>query len=127
MEIADRIRLIIQNKNLKVPSFAKKIGVGDQTIRGVVVQKRNKPGLDVLSKIIETFPEINAKWLITGNGEMLQNAPATEKNFDSLEPFIQYLKEKDAKIENLTKDLCELRFKYEIETQKNRFPVEKDK
>ena len=36
MEIIERIQQIIDHENLNISSFAKKIGVVDQTIRGIV-------------------------------------------------------------------------------------------
>ena len=66
MDIIDRLQEIIDYAGLNVSSFAKKIGVVDQTIRGIVVQRRNKPGFDILAKILQTFTWINAEWLITG-------------------------------------------------------------
>lgn len=47
MDIIDRLQEIINYSDLNVSSFAKKIGVVDQTIRGIVVQMRNKPGFDI--------------------------------------------------------------------------------
>ena len=41
MDIIDRLQEIIDYAGLNVSSFAKKIGVVDQTIRGIVVQRRN--------------------------------------------------------------------------------------
>ena len=52
MDIIDRLQEIIDYAGLNVSSFAKKIGVVDQTIRGIVVQRRNKPGFDILAKIL---------------------------------------------------------------------------
>ena len=38
---------------MNVSSFARHIGVGDQTVRGVVVMRRNKPGYDFLLKVVK--------------------------------------------------------------------------
>lgn len=118
MDIIERLQEIIHYADLNVSSFAKKIGVVDQTIRGIVVQKRNKPGLDLLSKILQTFTWIDAEWLITGKGEMLkcQTTAKTENN-PSLTELIQYLREKDLKIEQLIEEKTELKVKFEM-TQK---------
>ena len=72
MDIIDRLQEIINYSDLNVSSFAKKIGVVDQTIRGIVVQRRNKPGFDILAKILQTFTWVDAEWLITGKGEMIK-------------------------------------------------------
>ena len=46
MEIIERVQKIIDKEGLNVSSFAKRIAVVDQTVRGIVVQRRNKPGFD---------------------------------------------------------------------------------
>lgn len=63
--INDRIRFIIEKEGYTVSSFAKKIEIGDQTIRSIT-KNRNKPGYDLIVKIIENFDWIDANWLIMG-------------------------------------------------------------
>lgn len=106
----------MEYERLNVASFAKKIGVIDQTVRGIVVQKRNKPGFDLLAKVIQTFSWINAEWLMTGEGEMIKTAgfDKTELTPPSLSELIQYLKEKDVKIEKLIEEKTELKVKLEL-------------
>lgn len=118
MDIIDRIQEIINHENLNVASFAKKIGAGDQTVRGIVVQRRNKPGFDILLKTIQTFPWLNVEWLLTGEGEMIKveyrkNTSATP----TLKELIKYLREKELKIQQLIEEKTEWRVRYEI-TQK---------
>lgn len=105
----------MEYENLNVASFAKKIGVIDQTIRGIVVQKRNKPGFDLLAKVIQTFSWISAEWLLTGEGEMVKaKEPGQPDAAPSISELIQYLKEKDMKIEQLMEEKSELKLKLEL-------------
>ena len=120
MDIIDRLQEIIDYAGLNVSSFAKKIGVVDQTIRGIVVQRRNKPGFDILANILQTFTWINAEWLITGKGEMIkQETTAKTENSPSLTELIQYLREKDLKIEKLIEEKTELKIKFEMAKKTN--------
>ena len=123
MDIIERLQKIIEHENLSVSAFARKIGVVDQTIRGIVVQKRNKPSFDMLVKILQTFDWLSAEWLIMGKGSMEKTKP-TEKTDDSqqLIEFMKYLREKDEKIELLIKEMTELKAKYE-EMAENRTKV----
>ncbi|WP_455584858.1 hypothetical protein [Bacteroides sp.] len=115
MDIIDRLQEIIDYAGLNVSSFAKKIGVVDQTIRGIVVQRRNKPGFDILSKILQTFTWLDAEWLITGKGEMIKEESSVKtENNPSLTELIQYLREKDLKIEKLIEEKTELKIKFEM-------------
>lgn len=120
MDIIDRLQEIITYEGMNVSSFAKRIGVVDQTIRGIVVQRKNKPGFDVLEKILQTFTWVSAEWLMTGKGEMIK----TEKNAKieqnpATAELIQYLKEKDLRIEALIEEKLEWKKKFELEQKKN--------
>lgn len=119
MDIIERLQKIIEHENLSVSAFVRKIGVVDQTIRGIVVQKRNKPSFDMLVKILQTFDWLSAEWLIMGKGSMEKTKP-TEKTDDSqqLIEFMKYLREKDEKIELLIKEMTELKAKYDIVSKK---------
>ncbi len=65
MLIHDRIRTIMRANHLSASEFADKIGVKRSNMSHVL-NGRNKPGLDFLSKIIEHYPKVNASWLLTG-------------------------------------------------------------
>lgn len=65
MLIQDRIQLIINANKLTASEFASKIDVKRSNLSHVL-SGRNKPSLDFLSKIITTYPNVNASWLITG-------------------------------------------------------------
>lgn len=108
MDIIERLQKVIEYEGLSVSSFARRIGVGDQTIRGIVVQKRNKPGYDLIYRIAQTFEWLSIEWLITGNGEMkkkaTQDGVRNASQELSLKELVDYLKEKDRRIEAL---LCE--------------------
>lgn len=65
----------IDYKGLTIHAFEKKLGIRS-TIDKAIKQNTNLRS-DIFTKIIETFPEINASWLITGKGEMLLQQVAT--------------------------------------------------
>ncbi len=120
MMINDRINKIIERENLTIASFARKINIGDQTVRSVCVMKRNRPSYEFITKIVQTFDWLNPKWLLTGEGNMeIDNRePGNYRRFDDGGSramvdvlnymrekdcrFDQYLRERDAKIEQLT-------------------------
>lgn len=116
MEIVERIQKIMEKEGLNVASFARKVGVVDQTIRGIVVQRRNKPGFDLIVRILQTFVWVNAEWLILGVGEMLKPEQENVKNSEqhSIKDLVMYLKEKDVKIEKLIEEKTEFKVLYEM-------------
>jgi transcriptional regulator with XRE-family HTH domain len=65
MLIQDRIKLIVKANNLTSSEFADRIGIKRSNLSHVL-NGRNKPGLDFLSKVVTTFPNVNASWLLTG-------------------------------------------------------------
>lgn len=65
MLIQDRIKLIIKANNETPSSFADAIGIKRSNLSHVL-SGRNKPSLDFLSKIINSYPKVNASWLVTG-------------------------------------------------------------
>lgn len=64
--IFDRIQYIIDREGLNISSFSKEIGVVDQTMRNILKRRGSKPGFDVLSKIIQRYTWVDARWLIIG-------------------------------------------------------------
>ncbi|MCK4568972.1 MAG: helix-turn-helix transcriptional regulator [Bacteroidales bacterium] len=56
---------------MSASQFADEIGVQRSSVSHVL-SGRNKPSLDFITKIIDSYPEINADWLLTGKGEVLQ-------------------------------------------------------
>jgi len=67
----DRIQLILKSKNLSSSQFADEIQVQRSSISHIL-SGRNKPSLDFIMKILSTYSEVNADWLIFGKGQMIQ-------------------------------------------------------
>ncbi|MEJ6616584.1 MAG: helix-turn-helix transcriptional regulator [Crocinitomicaceae bacterium] len=65
MLIQDRIQLIIKANKETPSSFADKVGIKRSNLSHVL-SGRNNPSLDFLSKVITTYPNVNASWLVTG-------------------------------------------------------------
>jgi len=65
-----RIKRFMDYKSMTPSELADAIGVQRSNITHVL-HGRNKPGFQFITKMLEAFPEIDAKWLLTGEGEML--------------------------------------------------------
>lgn len=69
--ISERIEIVIKELGLNKNSFSKAIGLGNNVTIGRIINEKRDPSFEVLQKIIQTFGHtINAKWLLTGEGEM---------------------------------------------------------
>lgn len=69
-KISDRILKIANRENISVRALEQKIGCSNG-----VLSKSIQKGTDIsslwVSKIIETMPQYNAQWLLTGKGEII--------------------------------------------------------
>lgn len=65
----DRIKLIMENEQLAPSAFADKLQLG-RAVVSHILNGRNNPSLDVVTRILSKMDYINPDWLITGNGEM---------------------------------------------------------
>ncbi len=61
----------MDHKGLTSSELADTIGVQRSNVTHVL-HGRNKPSFPFISKLLETYPEIDAKWLILGEGQMLE-------------------------------------------------------
>ncbi len=80
----EQIQEILRREDLSSSQFADKIGVQRSSVSHVL-SGRNKPGYDFINKILDSFPGINAEWLITGLGEMYKQRRPVEELFEG--PF----------------------------------------
>lgn len=80
-----RIQKIMDAKELSVSTFADEIGVKRPTMTHTM-SGRNNPSLDIISKILERFQEVNSDWLLFGKGSMYKTLSSTQPGlFDQLE------------------------------------------
>ncbi len=93
-KISERINQILHHYHLNAGEFAQRLGVQKSSISHLL-SGRNKPSFLFITKLIEAFPEINIKWFLTGEGEMIESKPALEQ------PVIAKIKkEKHGFVEN---------------------------
>ena len=67
-EIVTRIKTVIDHYDLSVSAFADTIGVQRSSISHLL-NGRNKPSLDFVLKLVDSYPEINLYLLLQGKGE----------------------------------------------------------
>lgn len=67
--IKQRLIAFIEHKGISVRQFEREAGLSN----GYMKSLRNAPSLEKMRMIIDTYPELNKKWLETGEGNMLVN------------------------------------------------------
>lgn len=71
MTINERIEVLIKHLGYNTYSFSKQLAVASSsTLPNILKNRRRKPSFDVINRILTRFTNINARWLITGEGEM---------------------------------------------------------
>ena len=76
-EMKDRIQQIIDYKGISAGDLAEILNVQRSNISHIL-NGRNKPGAVFIEKLLQAFPDINARWLLTGEGSVSTNAAEIE-------------------------------------------------
>ena len=75
--IVSRVKDYIDFKGLAVRKFEELVGFSNGAF--ATQYKNNKSiGSDKIENILQSFPELNAEWLLTGEGPMLKNNDVVE-------------------------------------------------
>ena len=73
MQGSEKINEILLNLGIKAPTFAKRIGVKYQRMLDIQSGKVKKISGELANYIINTYPQFDINWLLTGEGSMLKN------------------------------------------------------
>jgi transcriptional regulator with XRE-family HTH domain len=92
MSLIARISKVISDNNLTAAEFAKKVGIPKQSVTNWKNGSRPVPD-KILILIVREFPEVDARWLITG-----EERPGKKNVVDFL---IEQIEEKDRTITKL--------------------------
>ena len=65
----EKLRILLQNENLTASRFAEILEVKPAAVSHIL-SGRNKPGFELLCKIVNRFPHINPYWLLGDATEM---------------------------------------------------------
>ena len=95
----ERIQEFIDSKGISAGELASLLEVQRSNISHIL-NGRNKPGASLIEKMLLVFPELNARWLLTGEGNMLENEL---HNISSVSQIIP-LEEKEKKVEPKEKE-----------------------
>lgn len=79
----ERIKKFMEYKGISPSELADSIGVQRSNVTHVL-KNRNKPSFQFIEKMLQVYPELNAKWLLLGTGSMIENAPKSKTLFDQL-------------------------------------------
>ncbi|GAB3195684.1 transcriptional regulator with XRE-family HTH domain [Pontibacter aydingkolensis] len=66
----DRIRELMEHKGFTSSQFADTVDV-PRAVISHILSGRNKPSLEVVTKVVSAFPDVSMSWLLLGEGDML--------------------------------------------------------
>lgn len=67
----EKLQLLMDRLQLRPGQFAKMVDVNPAMISHILAE-RNKPGVDLLQKILARFPQVSPDWLLLDSGEMFR-------------------------------------------------------
>jgi transcriptional regulator with XRE-family HTH domain len=79
----DRIRKFMEYKGISPSELADTIGVQRSNVTHVL-KSRNKPSFQFIEKMLQVYPDLNAKWLLLGTGPMVESSTKNRTLFDQL-------------------------------------------
>ncbi len=78
----ERIRQIMENAHLTPSAFADNLQVGRAVISHIL-NGRNNPSLDIVTRILAKMNNIDPEWLLTGKGEMYRQISNENSNHNT--------------------------------------------
>lgn len=78
MTIGKRFALILKEKGVTQKSFSERIGYREQSISKLIKGQTQSPRADLIVQVAISFPDVNLRWLLIGEGEMYIGHPNNE-------------------------------------------------
>ncbi len=103
MKPIERISMYLQFRNISPHSFERKIKLSNGYY-AKQLRNRGSVGSDILIKIHEHFPELNMLWVLTGDGNMIDESNI--QNSKKAEEFTFKYEVEHIKMQNLQEDLA---------------------
>lgn len=99
--------MILSSSFRDIKHFCTSIGYNYQSFKSFEIRENGLPGVELIAKILEYYPDLNPYWLLFGEGEKFK-LKEPESNFlqfkiSTLEEKIKLLEENNATLKKLVK------------------------
>ena len=98
-DINKRIEKLLIQKGLSASEFSKKINIQRSSVSHIL-NGRNKPSLEVITKICKVFPDVKLNWLVLGENDenppdptLIKSKNIQNSNTSEVEKIILLLKD----------------------------------
>jgi len=108
MDITTRVKEVMDASGMSKSDLANRLGVSLAQLSHIS-SGRNKPGLDIIQKLLLQFPEISSDWLINGTGDKYRNSGLSGEIDNLLHRTEQKLKEMQLELKDLELQIREKR------------------
>lgn len=78
--IYQRVKFILEDKSISVNALSKQINVAQATLNPQLRGDRTLAA-NIVEKILNTFPDVSAEWLMRGIGTMYSNQDADDSSY----------------------------------------------
>lgn len=85
MDLTEKIKQILVDKNLSPSLFADEIGIQRSSMSHILAG-RNKPSLDIVQKIMRRFPDLGLDWILEAQINQPELAQPTASKTTGLTP-----------------------------------------
>lgn len=86
--LIDRIKMIIEAKGYSPRAFAIAIGFNYSTLNNYLTGRRSTIDSELIEKVLTSFDDISAEWLLRGKGDILIQKEETEPGMDKLKSIV---------------------------------------
>jgi transcriptional regulator with XRE-family HTH domain len=104
MSIGERFALVLKEKKVTQKSFAEKVGVTEQSITKLVKGQTQSPKADLIAQLTVMFPDLNLRWLLIGEGEMLKEGMSIA---DEMQEALEQLQKENSQLKDKIIELLE--------------------
>lgn len=80
-----RLQQFLNAENMTQSELADRIGVARASVSHILAG-RNKPSIEMIQKLSESFPALNLDWFINGNGKMYKSDSSSVYSVQSTAP-----------------------------------------
>ncbi|MGY3090581.1 DNA-binding Xre family transcriptional regulator [Hymenobacter sp. UYAg731] len=70
--VNERIKILVNAVSRKTGDFLKATGLSSQNLSDLTTGKKGAPSFATITKILSAYPDLNERWLLMGEGEMLK-------------------------------------------------------